>query len=636
MFVSKRKLHHKKHKTLKRVLLFFGLIFVVLAVFSYFFVYRPVKQIQVRAQNVISEGKKVKDSFSKNDIDLMEKQIAEFKKTYLLLEEDTKKIYWIGSVPVFGAYVKDAKHGIEAGEDLIVASELAVKAIAPHADLIGFKKGESSFVEKPAEERIATAVKTLDTIVKEVDDISARVDMARQKIDQIDPQRYPKNMGGRNVQEMLTSYKSQFESVASLFVDAKPLIKKLPEIMGANEKEKVYLVLFQNDAELRPTGGFWTAYAIFRVNNGKFRVEKSEDIYHLDDSISSHPTAPREIRTYHKGVSRFNIRDSNLSPDLPESLKLFNSLYKKSSSRVDFDGVFTMDTKVLVDILDVLGPTEASGIVFKTDIDERCDCPQVIYQLLDQIDRPVGYIKENRKGLLGDLLYVIMQKALGFSPSQYWGKLFNVFITNLQQKHILINLNDKSSQKAIEAINFGGRIREFDGDYLHINDTNFAGAKSNLFVSQEVDSETKIADDGTVERTVTINYKNPYPHSNCNLEKGGLCINATLRNWLRVYVPEGSKLVEFRGSSMKVQTYEDLGKTVFEGFMTVQPEGKATVIVRYTLPFKINNKDDYRLLVQKQPGTKGNLYNVSIDGQSKSQVELTTDTQFPVQQAAEE
>ena len=101
-------------------------------------------------------------------------------------------------------------------------------------------------------------------------------------------------------------------------------------------------------------------------------------------------------------------------------------------------------------------------------------------------------------------------------------------------------------------------------DYLHVNDVNFAGAKSNMFIKESVKGEINVGSDGTVEKVITISYKNPQAASNCNLEAGELCLNGILRNWLRVYVPEGSTLVEFKGSEKQTVTYNELGKTVFE------------------------------------------------------------------------
>ncbi|KKP63038.1 MAG: hypothetical protein UR56_C0002G0015 [Candidatus Roizmanbacteria bacterium GW2011_GWC2_34_23] len=566
---------------------------IVLLVLSYFFIYRPIVNIKAKANIVIASAKEMKSILAKNDIELLRMRLDDFSNKYQNLEKASKSIYWASFIP----YVSDLKNGLTAGNYLIKAAKETVTTIEPYADLIGFKKGEASFVEKSSEDRLQTAVLTLDKLVAKVDPISSNIDIANSKIAKINPNRYPKKFGKMIVRDRIINIKEQFEGMTSLFVDAKPLIKKLPEILGSKE-EKTYLILYQNDKERRATGGFLTFYAVFKIKNGKMTIGQSNDIYSLDESISDHPKAPPEIITYHKGVSIFNIRDSNLSPDFVESVKLFESLYKKSGSKVQYDGIITMDSKILVDMLTIFGDTQVSGVNFSAKEDQRCDCPEAIYTLFDIVDRPVGYFKENRKGILGDLMYALFYKAIGYSPSKYWGTLMQTMYQNLQEKHILLYFVDSDIQKSVEQINFAGKIKDYKGDYLHINNVNFAGAKSNMFVDETITSETKDS-----QREVTINFKNPYPHSDCNLERGGLCLNATLRNWIRFYVPKGSKLISLQGSTKKVQTYDELGKTVFEGFLEVPTQGQATVIVKYTLPSNVDT-NNYSLLIQKQPGVE--------------------------------
>ncbi|MFN4212610.1 MAG: DUF4012 domain-containing protein [Microgenomates group bacterium] len=586
----------------------FIFILIILILLGYFLVYRPIIKIKGKARIVIASAKELKQAFSANDIDLLNKKIDEFVNKYNDFKKEAKTVYWASFIP----YVADFKNGVEAGEFLLEAAQKTAKAIEPYADLIGFKKGTASFVERSAEERLQTAVLTLDKVLSKIDQISADIEKAQVRMDKINPKRYPKKIGRIVVREKIENIKEQVLSLTSLFVDAKPLVKKLPEILG-KDKEKTYLILFQNDKELRATGGFLTSYAIFKVKDGKIRIVTSEDIYSLDESISTHPPAPREIATYHKGVYTLNLRDSNLSPDFPTSIELFNSLYKKSSKRVNYDGIIAVDSKVLVDMLTIFGDTEADGIVFSAKKDPRCDCPQVLYRLFDIVDRPTPYIRENRKGILGDLMYVLFYKALGFSPSKYWGTLAQQMFQNLKEKHILLYFVDSDIQQAVEKLNFAGRIRDYQGDFLHINNVNFAGAKSNMFVSETIISKTKTNDNGKISRQVTVEYRNPYPHSDCNLERGGLCLNATLRNWIRVYVPKGSTLVEFKGSLKKVVTFDDLGKTVFEGYLEVPTQGKAKVDITYILPSTVQAKN-YRLLIQKQPGTSNQKLKIEIDG----------------------
>jgi hypothetical protein len=261
--------------------------------------------------------------------------------------------------------------------------------------------------------------------------------------------------------------------------------------------------------------------------------------------------------------------------------------------------------------------------------------------LEDYATRPVAYVRNGRKDILGALMYEIMKRALGISPSQYWGRLFQMGISEIQQKHILAYMMDEKAQTGIESLNMGGRIAdggtilgykdENNWDYLHINDANMAGAKSNLFIKQKTKINYEISGNEIV-KTITVDYQNPAKASNCNLEAGQLCLNADIyRNWVRVYVPKGSVLLENTGSQdpktykpNEFKTYEDLNKTVFEGFLTVRAEGSSQFIIKYKLPFKKpNGKLD--ILIQKQPGTQDHEYIISVNDKQKEQFNLTTD-----------
>jgi hypothetical protein len=242
------------------------------------------------------------------------------------------------------------------------------------------------------------------------------------------------------------------------------------------------------------------------------------------------------------------------------------------------------------------------------------------------VDQPVGYVKENRKAIIGELLYNTLAKALSSSPKLYWGRLFQQAISDAQEKHILFYVYNPSAQKGLEALNWSGRINNnFKGDYLHINDSNFAGAKSNMFVRKSVRLDYKINGKGEITKTVTITYKNPQPYSNCNLEKGGLCLNAILRNFQRVYVPQGSTLLNSEGSEVKVEVGKDLGKTVFESFLTVKPLGSARISYTYTLPFSLAKDSSLPLLIQKQPGIDYIPFEIYINGKKTADFDLKTD-----------
>ena len=127
-------------------------------------------------------------------------------------------------------------------------------------------------------------------------------------------------------------------------------------------------------------------------------------------------------------------------------------------------------------------------------------------------------------------------------------------------------------QNAAEMVNLAGRIKSFDGDYLHINDANLGGAKSNMFVTQSVDQE--ILDNGnSITKTITITYKNPRKGDNCNLEAGKLCLNGKMPNWTRIYLPKGAEVGEVLGfDNDTVKQSEEFDKKVVEGYFELNPE----------------------------------------------------------------
>ncbi|GIV45005.1 MAG: hypothetical protein KatS3mg035_2128 [Bacteroidia bacterium] len=150
----------------------------------------------------------------------------------------------------------------------------------------------------------------------------------------------------------------------------------------------------------------------------------------LDNSIPNKPKAPTPILKYLPKVTTFNLRDSNLSPDFVESMKIFEKFYNQASQRTDIDGIIAIDTHVLVSTIKILDDQiTVNGRTYTTKPDDRCGgCPQVIYELEDNISRPVNYVRTDRKGLLGDMLVALMQKSLSSSPKIYCGTTFSIYV----------------------------------------------------------------------------------------------------------------------------------------------------------------------------------------------------------------
>lgn len=603
-------------------IIFFVLIVLISTsgIFGFYLV-KSGQEIYAQGQETVAASKRVYQLIKNQDIVKADEELRNVQKKLIATQLAYKKISFLRILPYVGAFISDGEHFLKAGEYGLEAGKLTTEAIKPYVDVLGLK-GQGSFVMGSAEERIQKAVQTLDKLIPKTDLMVEKMVLMNEELEKIDESKYFFKVKGIDPKAKIKEAKTLISQTIDFIQEAKPAIKVLPKLLG-EPNEIRYLLLFQNDKELRSTGGFITAYALFSVKSGKIEVVKSEDIYELDKRIQSRLAPPEMVLKYLKNVYYWNARDTNLLPDFKISMDKFYELYKKDNSE-KIGGIIALDTQFFVSILKIVGPIDIYGIKFSADKEPKCNCPQAVYELERYATTQVDYVRDDRKDIIGKLMFELMKKVLSSPPKQYWGPIFQTGIENLKQKHILVYLFDKEGQKGIEALNWGGRIKDTDGDYLHVNDTNLGGAKTNMFLSQKIEQKIEVKKD-KVEKTVVIKYSNPFPASNCNLEqKEVLCLNSLYRSVVRLYVPKGSKLIEkeTRGSETKVKTYDELGKTVFEAFFTMYPQHQATLEFKYEVPIVFDRK--YQLLIQKQPGLTSVPQTVTVNGQTQM-FDLTED-----------
>lgn len=593
-----------------------------------FRVYQSGIALKDSAEKLMSASKFQNIEEIKNGISNTKSQLDNFSSTY-------EGVSWLGFLPYFGKYISDGQHLINAGFYGLDSLEIVIEAAEPYADIIGFDGAEENGnADQTAQDKLDFIVKTLPELVPKVDELSEKVALIKKEVDEVSPEDYPKEFSDYEIRENIKKLVDLVDTSSEMIKNAKPLLEASPYLMGVGE-EMTYLVIFQNDKELRPTGGFITAYSIARVINGNFDPTTSSDIYNLDNNYTPKIQAPEPIIEYIKGPyvisDKLRLRDMNWSPDFSESMDLLSEEIK--SAGIDgLDGIIAVDTQVLVNLLEVLGSVDVPGYgKFSNEIVTECNCPQVIYELesFADIEGPIVWSEnepgkivyapenyDNRKKIIGPLMNSILSAVLG-QPNEKMPALFEAAIKSLSEKHVLFYLKDEDVQKAIEEFGIGGVLKSYEGDYLFINDANLGGRKSNLYVTQEVLQEVDIAEDGSATKTLTITYKNP--------EKYDGWLNSVLPNWVRVYVPAGSELISIEGLEEKEDPYEEYGKTVYAGFFELRPQGVAKVVIKYKLPFEV--QDRYSVYIQKQPGKDYSLYSFDVDG-DQEEMYLRTDKEL--------
>ena len=619
----------KMSKKIKVLLIIGGVLLIVLILLT-------VQGLMIfgSAKKLMQKGTELKDAASLQDIPQVKEKISETKTSLGNLNKSLGMLFWVKPLPFVGSFVRDASNATKAGLLSLDAAEIALNASEPYLGILGFGNGngQQEDSEKTTQERIDFVATALPELTPKIDEISVKLSQAGEYLVNIDPEKYPVTFSGKKIREPLTSILEMYAEVSGFVIKSKPLFEVAPYLLGL-DKSREYLILFQNDTELRPTGGFLTGYAVMDVEKAKFDNVASNDIYNLDANYRGSVEVPKPISTYIEqpyGLSKvLRLRDMNWSPDFKKSMELFLKEAKKAGVP-DVDGIIAVDTQALVNFLSVIGTIGVPGYGnFSTEIEPSCNCPNVIYELekYADVEGPIVWFDgkivyqpknaDNRKKIIGPLMNSVLANALG-QPKEKLPDLFNAAFKSLFEKHILFYLVDETAQQGVESFGIAGRIEDFTGDYLHINDANLAGRKTNLFVTQEVEQKYEV-ENGKIIKTLTITYKNP--------EKQDGWLNVILPNWVRVYVPYQSELIASEGLEAKEDPYDEFGKTVFSGYFELRPEGVAKVTFKYSLPFDVTK--DIKLLIQKQPGTKNPLYTID-SGKTKEEFFLRTDEELKI------
>ncbi len=626
------KMNGKKRKSKKKILFIIAIFLLFLlstAAGLAFYTYTIVNQLKNQAAEVKQSSETAYTQFkqqnlpaTKTALDQAQTELGQLKLTYT-------KLNFYRFFPLVNLYYADGEHGLAATQSTIAAGQKAIDVLVPYADVLGFT-GKGSFTGGTAEDRLGLILKTIDKLLPQMDAMQADLKNADEQLAQIDPQRYPENYRGLAIRAKLIQARSTLHGANEALSTYRPVIARLPSLAGAEGKRKKYLVLFQNDNELRPTGGFLTAYAVVFVENGKVTPEKSDDIYELDKKFRKRIPIPAALGRYLTTEKYWHLRDMNIDPDFKQSMDTFYRYYKLVPGEPNnIDGIIALDTQFLVHLMNILGPVQVPGYgTFSAKNDKSCDCPQIIHVLSEIITRPTPYIRKHRKGILGPLMRAIIIKAYG-APKAQWPGLFGQFFTDIEAKHIQFYFLNQADEKAATLINATGEMKpKPNSDYLAVIDANLAGAKSNLYVRNSLKETVKPPVKGEMEKTLEITYKNPRRADNCNLEAGLLCLNSTLKDWNRIYLPAGSKLIKAQGYLEPPKVYQAQGFTVVDGFFILEPKGVAKLKLDYRVPYQ--DEKVYRLHIFKQAGIRQYPFLINVNG-NETRLTINKDTDFKSQ-----
>jgi uncharacterized protein DUF4012 len=404
-----------------------------------------------------------------------------------------------------------------------------------------------------------------------------------------------------NLEESLSARIDRYAPMLDTYLDAS---QRVPAIFGWNGARR-YLVLTQDPAELRPTGGFIGSYGIVSFERGEMTEHRFEDIVPLDypfDYPRIEP--PQQLADYLLGARQpWQLADANWSPDFPTSARDALRLYTNESGDTDIDGVLGITTHSIDEVLRLTGPVNVPAYNVTIESGET-----TLKALQLTRSAPPG---EDRKAFLpafADSLF----GALFSLSSDSWAEVLSSAGTFRDGRLLLAWFTDPTEEAFAARAGLDGAVRQDPGDYVFPVDANVGPAsKLNAWTSRTLDLSVDIDEFGNARHTLDVTWKNevetPAGATYRDMDNVG---GRILGMYFRLLVPLRSRVEEVSGGTMTPVTGpaavdEEAGRTVIGTYVKV-PAGPTTLRYRWTSPYAAENdaaEGSYRLTIQAQPGS---------------------------------
>jgi len=397
---------------------------------------------------------------------------------------------------------------------------------------------------------------------------------------------------------------------------AKTLAKELPWMLGDDQK-RVYILLFQNNMELRPTGGFIGSFAIISVEKGRIVDIDIQDVYTADGQLKGHVEPPEPIKKY-LGEAGWFLRDSNWDPEFSVSAQRAEWFLDKELG-LKIDGVVSFDLEAAKKLLDVVGEVEV------VDYSKTISSKNLYEETRKQIEG--NYFPGSR--VKANFLAAIASSLLNeISDPEKVDKvrLTEAIVSALEERNVQLFLHNGPALKTLESLGWTGGLpgdvcqNPCYGDWLGLAEANVGVNKANYFIERKAKLSVLLKD-GEIKRTITITWKNK-----ADKEAGE---KAVYKTYLRVLVPRGDFGEGQKKVGQNIFTFSpDIGAVrghIEAGtIVEVYPQESSAVSFSWTSPAEIpGEKGEYSLIIRKQAGTVADRWDIEIQNQLGRRIEIS-------------
>lgn len=544
---------------------------------------------------------------------VLDSELDVLRNDFSKLKAETESFYWLGPLlgwsPVYGGELSSIRDLVTVADSMLACADIVYQTNLPLMDkdeLYSLGPAQLTDLLLQAQPQLLNAQIRLD------DALAAR---SRLDPDQLSPE----------VRDLLIA---DVDPLIMLMQDGLAVAIDLPRLMGAtNEGPKTYLLLLQNEDELRPTGGFITAAGTLLIEDGRLGKLKFQSSEFFDNWDRPYPVAPWQLSQY-MNSRVLTFRDTNWFTHYPTAALYAEYLYSYSNSH-SVDGVIAFDQRMLIETLRVTGPVAVEDVSYLIDAEN-------VTAYMRAAKKPsaadLAGDDWNNKIFINKLAQALFTKVLSGEVS--WEPLVAVMLKSLEERHLLLQFDSYAMTAVLDRRHWDGAVRPGDGDFLMVVDSNIGFNKTNAVVESGFAYDVDLTDLQSPTASLAVFHKNnaatiplckhwnkvrvpgeeEYPITDCYWD------------YLRIYKKAGTELAgaapQFVPDGWMILRQKEQGRVdvLSEEIEGVQGFGTLKVLMggeslstgfEFLLPEDIldsmpgSSKLNYHLKVQKQPGTSG-------------------------------
>ncbi len=335
----------------------------------------------------------------------------------------------------------------------------------------------------------------------------------------------------------------------------------LPTMLG-KDGPRTYLVLFDNNAEIRATGGLPGAFAVIEADEGRLSLVRQgapADIGKFATPVLPQSAAERAI--YDSQIAEY-FQDTNFTPEFPRTAELVREMWKRTQKQ-QLDGVLSLDTVALSYLLRATGPISAPGGVRLTAGNAASELLNKVYFRIPDGQQQNAFFRQVAAEVFDQVISGVKSAT----------ELVTALGQGAREGRLYVHDFDSTVQSALSGSAVAGELTSSVTDTpqvgVYLNDA--TGSKMSYYLRSKVrlKAESCAAGEQQLEGVADLSYTDDSPPAQeLNKFITGPGDFGTPQGeqlvLVRIYGPDGGELTNFRvaGEPTPVDTIDDRGRPV--------------------------------------------------------------------------